>query len=211
MKKIICLSVLFFCTFFLILAQDLGSDDNPSSNENNKTESGIEVLNFKAIRRGDKYMKLGIGVGVPLFNTSNKKFAVLPRLYPGPRIFLGMHFYVTDGLSLGADLSFEFYTSIAKNLLFILPVQFTLAYTPTYKRWRFPVGIGIGGAFMSYLGSKAFGLYINPFASFYYQYSPEWSFGGELNWAITTEFRKKKAYSRANNNVGISFSVRYHY
>ena len=64
---------------------------------------------------------------------------------------------------------------------------------------------------MSYLENKTFGMYINPFVSFYYQYSPDWSFGGELNWAIATEFRKNINYARANNNLGISFSVRYHY
>lgn len=204
MKKIICMFLCFFCLFTVLSAQDSKQSDGVES-------SDIKVLEFKPVRAGDKYMKIGIGLGVPLFNTSNKKFAIATHQYPGPRIFLGMHFYVTDGFSLGADLSFEFYTTIGKNLLFTLPMQFTIAYTPTYKRWRFPMGLGIGGVFVSYLGSKTYGLYLNPFFSFYYQYSPDWSFGGELNWAILTEFRKNNDYTRANNNLGISFSVRYHY
>lgn len=204
MKKATCLILCLCCALPLLFAQEAEEpQDTPQEN--------IEVLDFKPIRAGDKYMKIGIGLGVPLFNTSNKKFAIPTKMYPGPKILLGMHFYVTDGLSLGGDLNLEFYTTIGKNLLFELPLQFTVAYTLAYKRWRFPMGIGIGGAVLSYLESKAFGLYINPFFSFYYQYNPEWSFGGELNWAISSEFRKNNDYSRAHNNLGISFVVRYHY
>lgn len=205
MRKLLFLLCCFFIVFVGAFAQDAEvPQETPSASE-------PEVMEFKPIRSGDKYIKLGIGLGVPLFNTSNKKFAIPTKIYPGPKIFIGMHFYVTSGLSLGGDISFEFYTTIGKNLYFNVPITFTIAYTPVYKRWRFPMGIGIGGLFMSYLENKTFGMYINPFASFYYQYSPDWSFGGELNWAIATEFRKNINYARANNNLGISFSVRYHY
>lgn len=204
MKKFFYLLV--FCSLFSsAFAQDA---DKP---QETPPDSGLEVLEFKPIRTGDKYIKIGLGLGTPLFNTSNKRFAIPTKMYPGPKIFVGMHFYVKDGLSVGGDLSFEFYTTIGKNLYFNVPISFAVGYTPTYKRWRFPMGIGVGGIFMSYLENKAFGLYINPYASFYYQYSPDWSFGGELNWAITSEFRKNADYARANNNLGISFSVRYHY
>lgn len=206
MKKIF---VLFFCCFscFCLSAEDVVAPED--GEDDFQTEIAVEK--FKPIRAGDKYIKLGLSLGVPLFNTSNKKFAIPTKMYPGPRILLGMHFYVTDGLSLGGDLNFEFYPTIGKNLFFTVPISFVVGYTPTYKRWRFPMGLGIGGVFMSYLNSKTFGLYLNPFFSFYYQYSPEWSFGSELNWTINTEFRKKANYSRGNNNLGISFTVRYHY
>lgn len=205
MKKILlCLCCL--CVAGLLFAQDIEEppETPPDSND-------IEVFSFKPVRAGDKYIKMGIGLGVPLFNTGGGQFAHKTNMYPGPKIFGGLHFYVTDGLSLGADLSLEFYPTLGKNLYFCVPVSFAVTYTPTYKRWRFPMGMDIGSIFMSYLGNKTAGLYINPFFSFYYQYSPEWSFGGELNWDMTTEFRKNRHYQRIQNKVGISFSVRYHY
>lgn len=203
--------VLFsLCSLSFAFGQDLPSTEDDVPSQQAPTEN-IEAMKYKPVRAGDKYIKVGIGLGIPLFNTSSKKFAIKTNIYPGPKIFVGMHFYVTDGLSLGGDLSFDFYPTLGKNLYFNVPFSFAIAYTPTYKRWRFPTGINIGGVFMSYLGNKTCGLFINPFFSFYYQYSPDWSFGGELNWAITTEFRKERGYSRANNNLGISFSVRYHY
>lgn len=171
----------------------------------------MEVQQFQPIRKGDKYVKLGIGLGIPLFNTSRGKFAIKTKMYPGPKIFAGMHFYLTNSFSLGGDISFEFYPTIAKNLYFALPISLTFGYTPTYKRWRFPMGMSIGGCFQSYLGRKYFGMYFKPFFSFYYQYSPEWSFGGELNWAITPEWRKETKYNRVHNNLGISFAARYHF
>ncbi|MBQ7611905.1 MAG: hypothetical protein IJU92_02405 [Spirochaetaceae bacterium] len=206
MKKVFCF---FVCLFSLTL---LYAETIISFNEAEQDpDESITVLDYKPIRAGDKYVKLGIGLGIPLFNTSGTQFAIKPNMYPGPRIFVGMHFYVTDGLSLGGDLSFEFYTTLGKNLYFAVPFSFAIAYTFTHERWRFPLGINIGGIFMSYLGSRTCGLYLNPFFSFYYQYSPEWSFGSELNWTITTEFRMNKKYIRANNNLGVLFSVRYHF
>lgn len=207
MKKVLCFFLL--CLFGLSV---LSAETIIALNETEPpVDDSIKVLEYKPVRAGDKYVKLGIGLGIPLFNTSGEQFAIKTNIYPGPRIFVGMHFYVTDGLSLGGDISFEFYTTLGKNLYFAVPFSFAIEYTLTHERWRFPMGINIGGIFMSYLGSRACGLYLNPFFSFYYQYSAEWSFGSELNWNIVTEFRRDVKSIRAHNNLGVLFSIRYHF
>ncbi|PIE97379.1 MAG: hypothetical protein CR988_08100 [Treponema sp.] len=213
-----CFFVFFFLivVFSVVMAEESSEKevaDNTEQPAEGDEEDGktLQVYEYKPIRKGDKYIRGGVGLGIPLFNTSRQKFAINTKMYPGAKLMLGIHFYLTNSFSLGADMSFEFYPTIAKNLYFALPISLTMAYTPTYKKWRFPMGCGVGFAFQSYNTLKYYGMYLKPFFSFFYQYSPEWSFGGEFNWAITPEWRKNTEYNRIHNNFGIAFAVRYHF
>ncbi len=206
MKKnilVICAIIMFASSVF-----------SQTAEEKQPKKSGPDgTILFQPVRQGDKYMKLGVSLGVPLFNTSVKKFAIKPNIYPGGAINIAFGYYVLNGFSLGASLSFQFYPTLAKNLYFAVPISFDMLYTFAKGKWRFPLGMGIGGAFQSYNGNgaKYFGMYFRPELGFYYQYSPSWSFGGDVSWQVFPQWYKPKTYNRIGNILNISFAVRYHF
>ena len=203
MKKLIALLFLL-CTFVSVYAQD--DDTYP---EEKKTFENIRV--YQPIRKDDKYIKMGITLNSPLFNTSNSKFAIPTKIYPGGSIYFGFAYFVTNGLSIGGSVSFDFYLTVGTNLYFAVPFTFDIMYTFAYGKWRFPIGMGIGGDFQTYNTTKYFSMVFKPEAGFYYQYSPDWSFGATLSWLCVPQWYKDTQNNRTGNILGISFAARYHF
>ena len=145
------------------------------------------------------------------FLTVPTKIAIKPNMYPGGSISLGYSYYLTKGLSLGGEIDLDFYVTIGENLLFLLPIIFDVGYTFTAGKMRFPLSFGIGGNYQAYNEARYFGMFFRPRAGFFYQYSPEWSFGGELSWEIIPQWYKPASNNRTGNFLGISFAVRYHF
>lgn len=188
-----------------------------SAQENGDAEKEKNALDasslFQPVRKGDKFIKMGLSLGIPLFNSSKEKIAINPKIYPGGTIDLGFAYYVTNGLSLDAGLSFQFYPTLAKNLYFSLPVTFDLGYTVAASKWRIPFGTGIGGALQIYNGNgaKYFGMIFRFDAGVYYQYTPEWSIGGDITWSVVPQWYKEESYNRTGNFLNIRFGARYHF
>ena len=59
------------------------------------TETGSKKIDgsavFQPVRKGDKFMKIGLSLGIPLFNTSLEKFAIPTHMYPGGAINAAGH------------------------------------------------------------------------------------------------------------------------
>lgn len=87
-----------------------------------------------------------------------------------------------------------------------------MGYTFAVGKWRIPLGGGIGVSVQSYNGNGAqyFGMIFRFDAGTYYQYSPEWSFGGDVSWNVVPQWFKDKTNNRTGNILGISFAARYH-
>ncbi|MEL3906004.1 MAG: hypothetical protein P1P65_03090 [Treponema sp.] len=205
-----------YCLLFLFsaisvwnsAAQDAARYQNT---EEPPVQTPITAYVYEPIRKGDQFIRMGLQLGVPLFNTSPSKFAIKPNIYPGGSIFLGYTHYLTKGVSVGGDLAFSFYLTKGSNLYFAIPFTFNTGYTFAAGKMRFPLTFGIGGDFQSYNGTRYFGLFFRPQAGFFYQYSPEWSFGGELSWDIVPQWYKNKSFNRTGNFLGIGFAARYHF
>lgn len=204
MKRFVFCILIMSIFFIPIFAQE--EAETPS----NSKIDGTAV--FRPVRQGDKFIKIGLSLGVPLFNTSPNKFAVKSNIWPGGLINVAFGYYILDGFSLGGSISFQFYPTLAKNLYFAVPITFDMAYTFAAGKWRFPLGGGIGAAVQSYSGNGAqyFGMIFRFDAGTYYQFSPEWSFGGDVSWNVVPEWRENKKDNRTANFLGISFAARYH-
>ena len=179
--------------------------------ETPSVQAPITAYTYEPIRKGDQFIRMGLQLGIPLFNTSPEKFAIYPKIYPGGSIFLGYSHYLTKGISIGGDLAFSFFLTLGSNLYFALPFTINSGYTVATGRFRMPLTFGIGGNFQSYNGTRYFSLFFRPQAGFFYQYSPEWSFGGELSWDIVPQWYKEKRFNRTGNFLNIGFAARYHF
>lgn len=209
MKKLLTISI-FLLWLSAVYAQEVNSEDLPQDNpEANRPPESVKV--YQPTRKEDKYIKMGLTLNSPMFNTSNSKFAIPTKIYPGGGFYFGFAYFVTNAFSLGGTISFDFYITLGTNLYFSVPFTFDMLYTFSYSKWRFPLGIGIGGNFQTYNETKYFSLFFKPEAGFHYQYSPEWSFGATLSWNIVPQWYKLKEYNRTGNILGLSFAARYHF
>ena len=169
-------------------------------------QSPITAYVYEPIRKGDQFIRMGLQLGIPLFNTSPEKFAIKTNIYPGGSIFLGYTHYLTKGVSIGGDVAFTFHLTLGSNLYFAIP-----GYTFAIEKFRIPLTFGIGGNFQAYNGIRYFSLFFRPQAGVFYQYSPEWSFGGELSWDIVPQWYKDSSFNRTGNFLNIGFAARYHF
>lgn len=201
--------ILILCLMSTLSVMTFAENDDSGSSD--KRIDGTAI--FQPVRKGDKFMKIGLALGVPLFNTSREKFAHVTNIYPGGGINIGFSYYILNGFSLGGTLSFQFYPTLGKNLYFAVPITFDMGYTFATGKWRFPLGMGIGASFQSYNGneSKYFGMLFRPEVGVYYQYSPEWSFGGDISWNVIPQWYKETKHNRIGNILSIGFAVRYHF
>lgn len=204
MKRIITFILMLSFFLFPCFSQE-------SENDNRKNIDGTTL--FQPIRTGDKFMKIGLSLGIPLFHSSNDKIAIKTNTYPGGTIDAGFSYYLIKGFSLGGSLSFQFYPTLARNLYFAVPITFDLGYTFAAGKWRIPLGAGIGGAFQSYNGNggKYFGMVFRFDTEVYYQYFPEWSFGGGFSWSVRPQWYSDTKDNRTGNFFNIKFAARYHF
>ena len=130
-----------------------------SAQENGDAEKEKNALDasslFQPVRKGDKFIKMGLSLGIPLFNSSKEKIAINPKIYPGGTI----------------DLGFAYYGN----------------------------------------GAKYFGMIFRFDAGVYYQYTPEWSIGGDITWSVVPQWYKEESYNRTGNFLNIRFGARYHF
>lgn len=204
-----------YCLLFLIFivvgngfAQEM---QRTQEAEQPSVQTPIAAYVYEPIRKGDQFIRMGLQMNIPLFNTSPVKFAITPNIYPGGSIFLGYSYYLTKGVSIGGDLAFVFHLTKGSNLYFAIPFTINSGYTFAAGKLRFPLTFGIGGDFQSYNGTRYFSLFFRAQSGFFYQYSPEWSFGGELSWDIVPQWYKDKSFNRTGNFLGIGFAARYHF
>jgi len=206
MKKVFAIC-LVLCLFSFLEAEESDNEEVPPIES--KPLEKVEV--YQPIKKEDKYIKMGISVNSPLFNTSSTRFAIPTNIYPGGSFYFGFAYFLTNGFSLGASVSFDFYLTLATNLYFAVPFTFDMIYTFAVGKWRFPLGMGIGGAFQTYNTTKYFSMIFRPETGFYYQYSPDWSFGATFSWLIVPQWYKETVNNRVGNILGISFAARYHF
>jgi len=209
MKKLFTVFIFLFL-LSIVYAQE-GVDDGLVQEEPEVNRAPDSVKVYQPTRKEDKYIKMGLTLNIPMFNTSGAKFAIPTKIYPGGGFYFGFGYFVTNALSLGGTISFDFYITLGTNLYFSVPFTFDILYTFSYAKWRFPLGIGIGGNFQTYNETKYFSLFFKPEAGFHYQYSPDWSFGATLSWNIVPQWYKRREYNRTGNILGLSFAARYHF
>lgn len=203
----------FFVFFSIIIIGHMVAQDTEEAQkpEEQPTQPAITAYTYEPIRKGDQFIRMGLQLGIPLFNTSPEKFAIKPNIYPGGSIFLGYSYYLTKGVSIGGDLAFSFFLTLGSNLYFAIPFTFNSGYTFAIGKFRIPLTFGLGGDFQSYNGTRYFGMFFRPQAGCFYQYSPEWSFGGELSWDIVPQWYHEKQFNRTGNFLNIGFAARYHF
>lgn len=200
MKRLITTIVLTLAGLSLAFAQTAEAPAKPDSN-----------FQYEPIRKGDQFIRMGLGFGFPLFNLTPDGIEGDTNMKLGGSGTVGYSRFITSKIALGGEIAFSFNPTLGENLYFYLPLTFKATYAFVFNRIHVPVSLSTGFAFQTYNNTSYFGPILKPEAGAYFQYSPEWSYGASLGWNIIPQWYKDGANNRTGNILEAILSVRYHF
>lgn len=165
---------------------------------------------------GDQFIRLSLGLSFPLnFPNFMELFGGDPQLNIGGMGSLGYHYLLSSKFAIGFDVGFGFNVSIGSHIFNYVPFTFALTYQPVFKRFEFPLTLGIGFGWESFGGKSYFpGLVIKPEVGAMFRLTESWSFGMDLAYLVMPEFAAWY-HDDAENFVGqfaiLSVTARYHF
>ncbi|MBQ7157900.1 MAG: hypothetical protein IJS09_00535 [Treponema sp.] len=198
------LCVLFFtCTFAFTESED-------DVNEPEDTE--IEAPDFKWNQPGDQYIAIGLMVTFPLNFGGSFPLYRDGSLITGGAGSLGYHRFLTSWFAVGADISFGYHPTIGSNIFTYIPLVVNMTIQPSFKRFEFPITVGVGAALENYLSRSYFpGFIFSASAGVFFRATASWSFGIADDFMLMPQW-----YSDSSNNYcgvfdSIKLSARYHF
>lgn len=182
-----------FCLAFLLAVPSFAQEQDEPEDDT--------AYSFDLNQKGDQYIRISLGASFPLnFNLSGNFLDLFIKnkhqLSTGGMGTLGYHYFLTPYLAVGGDAGFGFNVTIGSNILTYVPLMVSVTYQPTYRRFEFPITVGIGMVWETYANYNYFpGLVIKPEVGIHYRLSPSWSVGGELSWMYMPQFAYHKNVS----------------
>lgn len=200
MKRYIILFLIVLAGLFPVTAQEVETPTKPDA-----------TFEYEPIRKGDQFIRMGLGLGIPLFNLSSNGIDTSTNLLLGGTGIIGYSRFLNSKIALGGEIAFSFNSTLGDNLFFYLPITFKATYAFVYKRIHIPLSLGAGFAFQTYNTTNFFGPIIKPEVGAYFQYSPDWSFGASAAWNIIPQFYNDGNGNRTGNILDVALGVRYHF
>ncbi len=137
-----------------------------------------EELTYDHRVAGDRAMTVIVGPVLPqAFQTFGGTFSKTNLFPVGGTLGLNLDFYLDDHWSLGGGLRGNATFSPNSNTLFLVPLTFRANYEFKVFPFSFPVGLGAGVCFTSYLTSTNADLILMPTASAFWNMNSTWSVG----------------------------------
>lgn len=176
-----------------------------------QTESPASTIDYEPIRKGDQFIHIELGLSIPLFTISDNGLETSTNLDLGGTGRIGYARFITSRLSLGGSLGFSFNSTLGENMFLALPITVRTSYELVFNRIHVPLSVSIGGAFQTYRTRNYFGLILKPEVGGYYQYSPDWSFGGAISWDVLPQWYDDSSSNRVGNFLDATLGLRYHF
>ncbi len=161
---------------------------------------------------GDQFIKIGLmgvfpmnfGGSFPLFRDG--------QLSTGGAGELGYHRFLSNFFALGVDISFGYNPTIGENIFTYVPIVIDATFQPTFKKFEFPITVGIGAAMESYLNRTYFpGLVLKGEVGAFYRVTASWSFGLEIESWFMPQWYSNSKYNDYGVFSSLAISARYHF
>ncbi len=207
MKRLTALLCAFFLAGSLVFSQSTDDINEPEDT----TPSSAD---FEFNQPGDQYIAIGLMITFPLNFGGSWPLYRNGQLITGGAGSLGYHRFLTSWFAVGADISFGYHPTLGSNIFTYIPLVLNATIQPTFRRFEFPITLGVGAAMENYLNRTYFpGLILQASAGIFYRATASWSFG------ILDEFMfMPQWYSGEDskyNDYGIfdsiKLSARYHF
>ncbi len=212
MKRLIYCVILVFAFLPTITAQTEPSKPQaPAPGDEYPTGSDDDTYGFQPIRKGDQYIRVGVGIEVPLFNIGPGGIETDTNMFLGGTGLIGYSRFLTSRISLGGELAFAFNSTLGQNMYLSLPLTLKGTYEFVMRDFRFPLSVSVGGVLHSYRSRHFYGPILKPEVGAYYQYSPEWSFGLVTAWNVLPQWYDNSSDNRVGNMLDVTMNLRYHF
>ena len=218
MKRFLAL----FCALFMISSfafADDGAEINTNDDidqEQPQTEDGekdvVIKTNINLNEPGDQYIKIGLMVTWPLNFGGSWPLYREGKMSIGGAGMLGYHRFITSWWAVGLDVYFGYHPTLGENIFTYIPLVLNTTIQPTFKKFEFPITVGIGAAMENYLSRTYFpGLVLRASAGAFFRATPSWSFGLEGDFMYMPQWYDDSKYNDYGIFSSLVMSARYHF
>jgi hypothetical protein len=197
----------------VLFAQEEGEDDN----DDIPLETDWDKYVSDLYSWGDQTFTISLGVGFPtvFLNNGNK---IDHHFSPpvGGVGTLAYNYFFSSYFFVGGEIGVKFYYTLAKNVIFFIPIGLRAGAQFVAGRFEFPLFMVVGLAPQRYLNDSYAGLFLKGGASVFFRFNPEWSFGLNIDWSWYPQWPKEDGKRVPSKDVdanilGITLSARYHF
>jgi hypothetical protein len=162
--------------------------------------------------KGDQTFSITLGVLFPtVFFDGNGSYT--HNIDPvGGMGALTYDYFLSPHIFVGGQISGMFVGTLARNMLYIIPMGVRVGYQFILGRFEFPLSLMLGMAPMKFLDSGYFGyLFLKPGASVFWRFNSEWSFGLNTAWWWVPQWPRDISKSAYGNFLELTLSATYHF
>ena len=190
---------------------DIDQEQPKQDDEENKDDVAIQTA-YNLNEPGDQYIKIALMATCPLNFGGNFPLYRDAKLSLGGAGSLGYHRFLTSWWALGVDVFFGYHPTIGENIFTYIPFVLDTTIQPTFKRFEFPITVGVGAAVENYLSRTYFpGLILKGQAGVFFRATPSWSFGIEGDYMYMPQWYDEKKYNDYGLFGSLEIAVRYHF
>jgi hypothetical protein len=206
--------VLLLCAVLLAAGLGpLGAQEDPGGEETPAEEDWTGFMP-SLYARGDQIFGISAGIAVPAAFVRPGGRTIPHNMTVGGTgalsydYFFGSHFFV------GGELQGMFAPTLGRNMLIIIPINLRAGWQFVYKRFEFPLSLGLGMApqqLRTSVSRSHLSFFMKPRASAFYRINPDWSVGINAAWWWIPQITEDSAKSVHGHFFEATLAVRYHF
>ncbi|MBO7429620.1 MAG: hypothetical protein J6U56_01220 [Spirochaetia bacterium] len=161
---------------------------------------------------GDQMFYINGGVFIPLFFFDKSGEVMETNLTLGGTGSLCWQVFLSNHVSLGAELGGMFALSPNKRVLYMIPLTIKASYWFRFYPFEIPISLGLGGN-LSMLDEAAHIDFIaKPSVGFYWNFNEEWAFGANATYWFVPQIysgsgKVSSSHSMFGNFMDVTLSV----
>jgi hypothetical protein len=166
---------------------------------------------------GDQSFSINAGLFFPLFfldltPESGSSAVASTNLSVGGTGSLIYEAYLNNHLKVGAEVGGMFAYSPNSNPFFMVPITARIGYEFHFGQFSMPIYMGTGINIITYDDDTNVQFLLKPGISLYWNYTSDWSFGGNLVYWFSPEIvTENPEHDRIGNFLDFTISAQYHF
>jgi hypothetical protein len=167
--------------------------------------------------QGDQTFTISLGVIFPtvFFNNTER----IPHHFDPPvggAGSLAYSFFLNGHFFMGAEIGVNFNYTLGQNTVFIIPIGIRTGWQFLLNRFEFPLTLVVGVVPQRYLNYSYTGMFIKGGASGFFRFSPDWSFGLNVDWCWYPQWPQENGKPVPDKNMyanilALTLAARYHF
>ena len=198
-KKLVLLLILFvFISGSIFAASDEDDDDYDTYEE--------------TFSLGDQMFFINGGVFIPLFFFDRSADVMDTNLTLGGTGSLSWQVFLSNHISIGAELGGMFALSPNKRVLYMIPLTVKATYWLRFYPFEIPISLGLGGNLSILEEAAHIDFIAKPSLGFYWNFNEEWAFGANAAyWFVPQMYsgsgKVSSSHSMFGNFMDVTLSV----